>query len=97
MQQNFEAINSERELTDGEQFYYGITLLELNDTKTALAQFKNITDTASPLYKDAQWYLALCYVQENNVDQAIVVLTELQDIVGKKKQKEIKGLLQFLN
>jgi len=94
--QNFETLNSERELTDGEQFYYGITLLELDDTKTALTQFKNINNTASPLYKDAQWYLALCYVQENNVDQAKLVLTELQEIVGKKKQEEIKTILNQL-
>jgi len=95
-QQNFETINSERELTDGEQFYYGITLLEVNNTKTALAQFKNMTNTASPLYKDAQWYLGLCYVQENDVDKAKIVLTELQKIVGKNKQEEIKTILNQL-
>jgi len=95
-QQNFETINSERELTDGEHFYYGITLLELNTPKAALVQFKNITDTSSPLYKDTQWYLALTYIKENDVDKAKVVLTELQDIVGKKKQEEIKTILNQL-
>jgi len=95
-QQNFETINSERELTNGERFYYGITLLEVNDTKNALAQFKNISNTSSPLYKDAQWYLALCYVKGNHVNKAKVVLTKLQEIVGTKKQDEIKTILNQL-
>jgi len=94
-QQNFETINSERKLTNGEHFYYGITLLEVNDTKTALTQFKNI-NTPSPLYKDAQWYLGLCYLKENNPDQTKVVLSKLQEIVGNKKQKEIETILNQL-
>jgi len=94
--QNFESINSERKLTDGEQFYYGITLMELDKVKLAIQQFKNIPNS-SPLYKDAQWYLALSYLKVNDTYNAKNILNKVTKSVGTKKREEINNLLQHLN
>ncbi|MFD0964812.1 tetratricopeptide repeat protein [Pseudofulvibacter geojedonensis] len=93
--QNFEVIAAKNTLSDAESFYYGATLLELKNTKQAIQQFNGIAND-SPLYKDAQWYLALSYIQVNNIDLAKTTLQNLQNKVSIKKQEKIISLLNQL-
>lgn len=88
----FQKINSSRDLSSVESFYYGIACMEIEDFNSATEQLMNV-QKKSILYNDAQWYLALAYIKNNNYPKAIVILKSLVSETGKSRKEAIQKLL----
>lgn len=91
----FEAISKTNDLKDNELFYYGITLMEINEHHVSEKQFRLIKNTNSPYYIEAQWYLALSLIKENKKQVAKTILETIleSNSIGQKRKKEVIQLL----
>jgi len=77
-------------------FYLGISYLELNDFKQAERYLKiSATNPRSMYIKQAQWYLALSYVKNNQNAQAKEILNNLKLQTGVYSDKA-KQLVEHL-
>lgn len=75
----FNQINNEQQ-TSNYQFYKALTLMELDNAIAAIPILKSvIQDTDTPFQEHAQWYLALAYLQEENIEQTTTTLEVLLD------------------
>lgn len=73
----FNQLNVEQQ-TSNYQFYKALTLIALDNAKLAIPILKNlIQDTDTQFQEHARWYLALAYLQEENIEQAISTLEVL--------------------
>lgn len=79
-------------------FYSGICAMENGSFNEAVKKFSQYLNTNNKwqLADDAMWYQALCYLQLENNDAAIAILTKLK-IAGKKYDRESETLLKKLN
>lgn len=78
------------------QFYLGLSYMELNKIEDAILHLKLFTELETNVYSDqAHWYLALCYLKIENMNEAKVILNQ---IVAKSQfQKEnAKAILKQL-
>ncbi len=65
---NMVGVNSENYMA---RFYLGLTCMEQNKFDEAIIQFESILKNCrSPLIYHSQWYLALCYLKNNNTREA---------------------------
>jgi TolA-binding protein len=61
------------------QFYLGLTCMELNKFDTAIDQFTSISENwESPFRYHLEWYLALCYLKNNNKEKARALLIQIK-------------------
>ena len=61
------------------QFYLGLTCMELNEFDVAIEQFTGIPeDWGSPFRYHLEWYLAMCYVNVNKINEAKEQLTKIK-------------------
>ncbi len=61
------------------QFYLGLTCMELNKFDTAIEQFTSISENwESPFRYHLEWYLALCYLKNNNKEEAKALLIQIK-------------------
>ncbi len=61
------------------QFYLGLTCMELNKFDAAIEQFTSISeDWESPFRYHLEWYLALCYIKNNNKKEAKALLIQIK-------------------
>ena len=61
------------------QFYLGMTCMELNKFDVAIQQFTSIPENwGSPFRYHMEWYLALCYLNNNNIEEAKVQLIKIK-------------------
>ena len=57
------------------RFYLGLTCMEKDKIDEAIVQFKNIIENSrSPFIYHSQWYLALCYLKNENIEEAKILL-----------------------
>lgn len=73
-------------------FYYGQSLIAIGDTEKAKIELEKIS-IENPLYNEAQWYIALAYLKEDNVDQVIKFLSNPELRFGNEKARKIKDIL----
>lgn len=75
-------------------FYAGISYLAEGNTKRGLQNLKKTTaNNDNVLSPYAKWYMALAYLQEQNLEKANEILTDLSS----KGDKNAKKLLKHLN
>lgn len=88
----FNQLNEEQQ-TLNYQFYKALTLMALDDTTTAIPIFENlIKDTDTQFREHVQWYLALAYLQEGNIEQTtntLNVLLNSNPVIFKDKALEL--------
>ncbi len=69
----------------------------LAQTKEAILQFKEVADSNDLLFGEvAKWYLALAYLQREDISKARSILTELANSPQADHQKEAEALLKKL-
>ena len=57
------------------RFYLGLTCMELNKFDAAIEQFRYVLENCkSPVIYHSQWYLTLCYLKNNNKEEARALL-----------------------
>ena len=78
-------------------FYKANVLLQLNKGDDAIAIFENNLKTSDSLNEKNQWYLALAYLKNNNIDQAKHQLQALITSNSKFKSKTAKQLLKKID
>ena len=79
-------------------FYYGMTLLSMDSLTRAKNQLSQVAEARyNPLHKEAQWYLSLLHIKEDNKEDAKRQLKELLKTSGKSKRKLIKKLLRQMD
>lgn len=96
----FETIsNNHKSKKSLQSFYYGIALLanqQPTKAKEILLQLKDRPNSPVPK-QPLFWYLALSYIEENNVEEATPILESITTSSnGGFKQKEAKEILQIL-
>ncbi len=70
------------------RFYLGIAYLETGDLKKAESSLTVVArDSGSLFYRQAQWYLALVFLKQNNTDQAKEILLVLKKQPGTYAEK----------
>jgi len=77
-------------------FYKANILLKLNKTDEAVTIFKTNLKTPDSLDAKNNWYLALAYLKLNKIENAKVILAEL-DTSSSFKNKRVKQLLKQLD
>ncbi|NNE77059.1 MAG: hypothetical protein HKN31_08300 [Pricia sp.] len=58
-------------------FYKGIVLMQLNDHKNAVPLLDGYIANNGELKDRAQWYLALCHLKLNNIDESKIILGKM--------------------
>lgn len=101
--ENFEkAWTMLRGISDGNKtdakayFYRGISAIEINNLNDAIASFKNVINNDSSLYiGEATWYLALCYLKENDEIAALAQFSKVAESNSNHK-KEAEEIIEKL-
>ena len=76
-------------------FYEGISLLGLQNAKAAIPILEKIKDDKDPKWREqSQWYLALAYLQNNEIDKAKDLLQDIQN--GQFQYAKAQDLLEQL-
>jgi tetratricopeptide (TPR) repeat protein len=72
-------LNSKQNILQFAHYYKGLSYIETKDYKTAIENLRWVIDSArSPQLKiKAQWYLALIYINEDNLQKAMPLLLSL--------------------
>ena len=79
------------------KFYIGSSYMGLNKTKNAIPWFEEVVgDSEVEFHDQANWYLALCYLKEDNREKAKYFLLKLQVGEGSYK-KRASELIDELN
>ena len=75
-------------------FYLGNAQLAENDGQAAIITFKRFLELSQDFTMQAKWYLALSYLKEDDVDEAKVLLEELEnnEEIVKQAVKILKDL-----
>lgn len=78
-------------------FYYGISNIEIRDFNKAIESFNYIINENDNLYiEHAEWYLALCYLKNNQKDKAIDQFTKISKNFDNYHQNEAIKILKEL-
>jgi len=65
------VVSSDRKYIES-TMYYGVSKYEEKNYPEAVQKFRIVTDDGDNMYmEDAQWYLALCYLQTNEKEMAV--------------------------
>jgi hypothetical protein len=90
--------NSEQNVKETGYYYKGLAFMQSNNVKQAYGNLQWVINNAKnkQLVAKAEWYQALCYLQQGNINNAIDLLT----LVSNKKltpyNKQAAELLQLL-
>ena len=77
------------------QFYLAVAQLGAKENDASISLFQNIISTEGhPFKEQSQWYLALAFLQNNNMESAKKSLDEIQS--GQFKYKEAQQILKQL-
>ncbi|HNC72660.1 MAG TPA: tetratricopeptide repeat protein, partial [Chitinophagales bacterium] len=97
----FEAVNAYQKLVDENpdnvknNLFLGISYLSTNQPKKAITHLKSIT-ASEEFHYDIQWYLALAYLKNKNIEQAQSIIYHLAHEEN-YYQKEAKEILEKLD
>ena len=96
-QQALEALQKYRQANPANlevAFFAGLCLLELNQTADARIIFSELTVSRNAWREEAVWYLALCYLRDNNRAKCIETLREIkpEDAHGAEAQVLLDAL-----
>ena len=76
--------------------FYGTSSLEVKNYPEAKRSFSKVIDNNNNLFiEDAEWYLALCYLQTNDLKKASNELTAIKNsrsIYSKNAGKILRGM-----
>ena len=76
----------------------GDCLLSSNRVEEAISHFNTVLDRKTNLYSDpAQWFLALCYLKQNNIEECKRILKSQTEDSSADFYEEAKELLSKLN
>lgn len=93
----FETILSTDSANPQIQLAAGICQLEANQTTPAIERFQKVYESNDPFFKDhATWYLALCYLRQNDLGNSRRFLTQLANDVNVDHHQEAVELLTHL-
>nr|MDA3952788.1 hypothetical protein [Bacteroidales bacterium] len=74
----FEQVLQTRKKDMAAKLYSGITYLEEEKYQKAKTSFDNIISNNNNLFiEQAKWYLALCYLKTEKIEDAQVILSEI--------------------
>ncbi|MBS0000610.1 MAG: tetratricopeptide repeat protein [Cyclobacteriaceae bacterium] len=76
--------------------YMGNAYMALGDTENAIPLFQQVIEANTGFVVNAKWYLALCYLKQENLQEAKKLLTELET-QGRHKHDEAVKILEKLN
>jgi tetratricopeptide (TPR) repeat protein len=76
--------------------YMGNAYMELGNMDSAISMFRNVIDRNSGLVVQAKWYMALCYLKQENLEIARTMFTELAE-QGKYKSAESARILDKID
>jgi len=79
-------------ITSGTRLYIGNTYMAVNDIENAKVLFNKIIENNTGFTHQTKWYLALCYLKEGNIDEAVPLLREVEK-QGKYKKEEASKIL----
>ena len=83
----FQSTAAEDALVDYASFYKAISLLEIGKSAEAQSTLEvTVKRAAFPLMDDAKWYLALAYLQQNEIAPAYSLLKELKQTTVYKER-----------
>lgn len=91
----FDKIATERVLNSSEHFYFGISLLYIDEIENAKVQFKKVA-SEHPLYNEAQWYTSLSLIKQDSLDKAKNILTNQKLQFSASRRNNVKSLLDEL-
>jgi tetratricopeptide (TPR) repeat protein len=74
---------------------YGISQMELNNYNSAIQNFEKIVSSGADFTIEAKWYLALCYLKTNKINDSKKLLIELSKTPGFYKAKAIDLLSEL--
>jgi len=77
-------------------FYYGLTLLELNDYDEAIQQFETITNDGFQFKEELLWYSALAYIEIESYKKARKQLYVLSKMTSSAFHENATELLEDL-
>lgn len=77
--------------------YLGLSYLASNKTQKAIAQFQNVISKKEANQRVAEWYLALTFLQAEQIEEAKIILGELKNAETNPYQKKASTLLQKLS
>jgi hypothetical protein len=89
------VVSSDRKYIES-TMYYGVSKYEEKNYPEAVQKFKIVTDDRNNMYmEDAQWYLALCYLQTNEREMAVSQLNLIkssESIYSKPARKILRKM-----
>lgn len=91
---DFRSAAPEDVLVNHARFYEAVSLLKTEKSTEAQSQLEILNVPTFPLQQDAQWYLALTYLKQGNVEAAKPILQILSSV--QKYQKEAASILNKL-
>jgi len=69
------------------QFYLGITYLESDENELAIQAFKQVIDDKSIYLEEARWYLALCYLKIEDMENTRQLLQVISGSSSLRKEQ----------
>ena len=80
------------------RFYYGIANIEISDYNTAISVFKYIINQNDNLYiEHAEWYLGLCYLKANNIDEAMYQFMQISQDSTNYHNENAKSIMNKIS
>lgn len=92
----FEKMSFQQTLNSSEHFYYGISLLAIDELENAKKQFKKVVPQ-HPLYSEAQWYTSLSLIKQDSIGRATTILTQKNIEFSTSRELTVKNLLNKLS
>ncbi len=71
----------------------GTCQIESNEIDAAIRTLQQIPQTAATVYADAQWYIAMAYLKQANVEQAATILNAIAADESSAYASEAKAIL----
>ena len=77
------------------RYYTGLASIEANQLQKAVTEFKYIIDQKNNMFvENAEWYLALSYLKNNQVKESKSLLTEIINNTSNSHNKEASQILK---
>ncbi len=77
-------------------FYAGVARLANQQPKEAIQHLQTVAGTDNPYREQAQWYIALAYLKDNDIDQAKNSLDKIANQSVHDRKKDAQQLLKAL-
>lgn len=93
-----DVLNSNHNVKELGYYYKGLAFLQSNKVTQAQDNLQWVTDSAKnkQLVVKAQWYLALCYLQKQNITKSITLLSSVSNTKSVPYNRQAKELLEVL-